>query len=570
MLEKITQKFKSKPLDGFLFIIELLMVLFVAICLSFCILQSDDYSYAAYFQDGIGNFLKLTKEHYLNINGRALVHFFLQITLALPSFMAVLIKSAVLFSTGFLSFKASRLQKENTAVYLIAFYALILLWGNNTLKETLMWTSGFFNYIFPALLVFLALYFHTKGSKWQYLLFFLSGATTEQWGISSAVIITSYIVFTASKRERKSFVTYLPSLSALLGYITIFLSPATLSRISVSGHATVSESLFDIPRLSKAFLTQGSAVTVIIIFILTALLTAVIKKGMFRGLYSLILPLALILSLPLHHSYMATFITLLIGICSCSLLLFSKKHAYAGSVFMGAAASMLIMLPTNTFDYRITCPAALLLTVGSIMLILELNIPKKALAFSVISLLLIAVLAFYPSFTGFYKNYAIEKTNLDAIKQAKETKALNYCIDYDKNYAMRQMFNDGWFYNEFISLYKLEDCNIYLDSKNAKTLYLDTKPLKAKAIASQGEVYVPLRAFVKEMGGSIVNENSIKFTLNGKTLTYLDGILMYINDLGKEKYLIADNVSLHDFYTLYIKLDVLNTAFNTTVSIDKN
>ncbi len=566
MLEKITQKFKERPLDGFLYIMVFAAVIFFALLLSFTILQSDDYGYSTYFAKGIFNFLKLTKEHFLTVNGRALVHFFLHITLALPAFAAVLIKSAVLFFTGFFSFKVTRLHSKHMALYLVAFYAFFLLMGNNTLKETLMWTSGFFNYIFPALFVFVALYLHLTNSKWQYLFCFLSGATTEQWGISAFSLITACILFSRSAHKRNAL-EYLPSVVTLLGYGTIFMSPATLSRISVSGHTEVSESLFDITRLSQAFFKTGSVIAIIVIFISAMIALAYFKKGAFKLLYTGALPLFLILTIKVHSSYMAPFIVLICYLLLCGALLF-KEGSFSAIFIFGALSSILIMLPTNTFDYRITFPSSLLLMLSIIYLVFEMGFPDKITAYSAILLLLASLIAFYPSFKGFYGNHLVEKDNLEAIKKARETKILSYSIDYNKNYAIRQMFNDGWFYRQFISLYSLEDCTVYLDSENAAAILLDEKPLKAKAIISEGEAYVPLRAFINEAGGTIKTENGTDFIFNGNTLTYLDGMLMYKNSDGHEKYLVADDNSLPDFYTLYIKLDLLNTAFNISVSVD--
>lgn len=567
MFDKITQKLKNKPSYGFLFIPPAVLVLLFASLFAFCIFQSDDYSYASYLTDGLGGFIKLTKEHFLSVNGRALVHFFLHITLALPKFLVVLIKSAILLFVGILSFKASRLPERDIFRYLTTFYSLLLLSGTAPFTEAIMWTSGFFNYVFSALFLFLALHFHSKGSAVQYLFCFLAGATTEQWGIAAFTVITVTIASSIPRLRRVKPASFMPSAAVLAGYLTIFASPATMLRISVSGHASLSESLLDITRLSEGFLKKGSSVGIFVIFIVLMLLFAYIKKGAFNALYTGILPLFLIFTLPLHGSYMASFIIFVCYLIVCAVLFFAQKHFTVSACLFGAAASVIIMLPTNTFDARITFPGTFLIIIAVTMLIPELGFSKKVLAFSMAALLLVSLISFYPSYVGYLENYMVDRSNLKAIEAAKESKTLNYCIDYDKRYAVRQMFNDGWFYNSFVSLYNLEDCSIYLDSKNAKTIYLDGKALTSKALYSFDEAYVPLRALVLEAGGSISKENGTLFTLNGRTLTYLDGILMYKNDQGSEKYLVADKNSLPDFYTLYIKDEIIRDAFGVSISI---
>ena len=561
MLEKTVAKLKAKPFDGFLFILVALLVCIFTILLSFTILQSDDYSYSGYLKDGILNFLRLTKEHFVTVNGRAMVHFFLQLTLALPPVLVALIKSLILFLVGLISFKASTSNSRNTALYLIAFYSFILIFGHNTIKETVMWSSGFFNYIFPALFLFLSLYFYQKGSRWHYLFFFLSGATTEQWGIASLCVLSLFVVLSASLRERKRLPLYYPLLLCLLGYITIFLSPATLSRINISGHTTVTESLFDIPRLSKVFLSEGSAVTVIVIFIFLMLIKAVTAKGVFCALHCLILPLVLILTLPLHHSYMAAFIILCFALFLSGAIFLSQKEHFTGSVIMGSCMSVLIMLPTNTFDYRITAPCVLLLSIAAIMIFLDMRLPEKITYGTVLSLLLASLIALSPSFKGFYNNHVTEKINLSRIEEARDTKVLNYSIDYDKRYAMRQMFNDGWFYNEFLSLYNLEDCTIRIESKNSVKL----QSLKTKGLIYNNDIYVPARELLDEIGGSINTEGGITLNCNDKTLACLDGMFTYENAYGNKVYLKADENRIPDFYTLYIKLSLVNEAFNLNI-----
>ncbi len=567
MFDKITQKLKDKPLYGFLFIPPAVLVLLFASLFAFCILQSDDYSYASYLADGLCGFIRLTKEHFLSVNGRALVHFFLHITLGLPKFFAVLIKSAILLFTALLSFKASRLPKCNIFFCLTAFYSLLLLSGTAPFTEAVMWTSGFFNYVFPALFLFLALYFHSKGSALQYLFCFLAGATTEQWGIGAFAVITATIASSTPRLRQVKPASFMPSVAVLAGYLTIFASPATMRRISVSGHASLSESLLDVARLSEGFLKKDSAVGIFVIFIALMLLFAYIKKGAFNALYTGILPLFLIFTLPLHGSYMASFIIFICYLIVCAALFFIKKYSAVSACLFGAAASVIIMLPTNTFDARITFPGTFLIIIAVTMLVPGLGFSKKVLAFSTAALFLVSLIAFFPSYMGYLGNYKVDRANLNAIEEAKETKTLNYSIDYDKRYAVRQMFNDGWFYNSFVALYNLEDCSIYPDSKNAKTIYLDGKALTAKALYFSDEAYLPLRALVLEADGSISTENGTLFTLNGRTLTYLDGMLTYKNDRGNERYLVADKNSIPDFYTLYIKEEIIRDAFGVSISI---
>lgn len=570
MLKKIIKLIKKEPSNSFYTTLAACLILLFASLFFFSILQSDDYYYAAFFKNGVGEFFRLTKDHFINTNGRALVHFSLQVVLALPKFFRVLINSAILFFICFFSFKISRFnERKHCLLYFIIFYSFIMLSGTNTLKETIMWASGFYNYVFPALITLIALYLCKTGSPWRYLFCFLSGATTEQWGITSCVMLTLFLIQSSHNfLEKKRHLRYIPVALSLLGYITIFISPATLSRIFVSGHTELTASLFDISRLAEAFFSNGSCVIIIAIFIIVTLFAAFVKKGAFKALYTALLPLCLILLLPFHHSYMAAFLVFLCYLILCAFLFYKEKYPDIAALLFGAITSIVIMLPTNTFDARITLPCALLLTLTSISIFLSVECNKKILLVSSIAIFTAAAVVFAPCYTHFYKNHLVDKCNMAAIKEAQHTKSLTYCIDYDKTYIMRQMFNDGWFYTTFLLLYNLEDCTVYLDSVNAKPLYYNGNKLTTKALISENEVYVPMRAFLSEAGGTITYETSANFELNGKKLVYLDGMLSYTASDGKTKYLVADDNKLLDFYTLYLKLNVVTEVFDISLSIN--
>ena len=570
MSDNIMHK-RNNPCFVFLTALLFIVIIFFAVLFSFTVLQSDDYSYSAYFFDGLKGFLQLTAKHFQTINGRALVHFFLQITLALPTFLIVLIKSLVLFGTAFFSMKLSKAEKgEDMVIFMLLFYCLLLFSGVGVWKEAIMWSSGFFNYLFPALITFFALFLHKKNSKWQYVLYLLAGATVEQWGAAAVVIISIVMFFSVTnKRDLLSPMGYVPSLLALTGYGTIFLSPATLLRISTSSTPALTGKLFEFKRLSEVFFSLKAPVVPIALFFIISIISAIYKKGAFRILYTAAIPLVALVLLPVHGSCTVVLAAFLLYLPLCAAVLLVKKHVYPAAFLMGALVSVVIMLPTNTFEYRITFPCVLLIITASICMLIELGLKKWHLALVACVLTAFSVAFFTPSMTGFYKNHIVERSNLEAVKEAKKTNTLTYNIDYDKDYAMRQMFNDGFFFNNFKQLYGIEDCTVYLDSQSAEIMYLNKKPLKAKALCKDGEVYVPLRAFTKEAGGSITNGNGTNFVISDKTLTYLDGILMYTAPDGSVKYLIADDNKILDFYTLYIKIDVVREAFNVRLTIDK-
>lgn len=531
-------------------------VLFSLLCMR--ILQSDDYSYAQYFKGGFLEFLRLTREHYLNLNGRAFVHIAAQISLSLPRVISALTDSSAVLFTAFFAFKFSHSNGEKHTLFrfLFTFIALIFTLSPSILKESVMWTSGFYNYVFPALVIFSALFLLKIKSPLLYPFCFFSGATTEQWGFVFIVMLFVLLSGNLPKVKHKYLTHFLPVIVALFGYGTIFLSPATFLRVDEHSHMTVSASLIDLPRLSEAFLSNYNSIVFLLFFLVIMIVTVVVEKGE-KLLFSGLLPAFLLISLPFHTSYAITFTLILLYILMCGIIYYLKGELFDSILLIGAVSSAVIMIPTNTFDERIVFPFMCLL-----MLFISnrlMHIPFKKAYFRpllCILLVLVSTVSFIPSQKGFYKNYLVEKENLLSIRTAQKTGELNYNIDYDKNFAMRQMFNDGWFFTEFLSLYNLENCNITLTSKDSAPVFYKGENLGITALVRDGQSYIPMRKFLEKTGGTIEGEEKVVMTLEGKTLTLEKGMFVY-----SDGYAVAQENRLPDFYTLYIKESLIKKAF---------
>lgn len=425
-----------------------------------------------------------------------------------------------------------------------------------------MWMSGFYNYVFPLLIIALMLYFKKKSTPLWYLFAFFAGSTTEQWGFGAIVMILTLLLCSMpQKKTYKSIsIHFIPLALCVIGNLTIYLSPATTARIGVTAHTGLSEIITDFSRMAEAFLNEHSGYMVIMACISVFITSGFIFKKSFRLLITGIIPLLLI---GFFKVYSLSFLFLLAYIILCTAVLLKEKHTLPGVLLAGMVATLFIMLPTNTFDARITFPPVILMILAALGIIFKSNVKSKIMLPASLLMAVVAALILFPSYKGFYHNHLIEKGNLERIEEAKLTNTLNYNIDYNKDFAMRQMFNDGWFFNSFLSLYDLEDCSVTLDSKDAEFIYHNDENLQIKALYNKGEYYAPMRDLLKVTGGSINTEENIVMTLNGKSLSYIDSAFVYIDSSGNWQYIIADDNKLIDFYTLYIKLSVVNDAFQT-------
>ena len=563
MIKKSFNYMKNNPFTILWGVLATAAFLFFTAFLSFFILQADDFYYASFFKNGFFEFIRLTVDHFKTFNGRAFVHFCAQFMLALPPMLGALINSGIILALSYLSCRFSGYAKTKNDIFIwtILFYSFFMLLGNGIHKEAIMWVSAYYNYVFPALFTLLALLLFKKSHWSLYPVCFLAGATTEQWGAIAFVMIFTFTMYIIPKKVR--IYHFMPCISVLLGYGTIFLSPATKGRLTDTGHATISGSLIDLPRLANIFMSEGSPIIIFILFTLVSMLMALIYKKQFSLLWSGSLPLALFVTLPLHNSHLSTTIIFVCYLVLCAAIFFYSRLIQQAIFISGAFVGTLIMIPTNTFESRVTFPSIflLILTTLSILFRIKENVSKKAFCTSVIAFSVIAVIAFYPTFMGFGYNSTIERENRIAVYEAQKSGTLVYNIDYDKKYAMRQMFNDGWFYNQFMSLNSIENCEFVIKSKNL----VELEGYKTKAILYNGEAYVPARAFLDEVGGTLTVDNGAVMKYNGETLTSRDGMLKYVDHDRDDYYVDSDTNTLPDFYTLYIRLYTLNDAFNINV-----
>lgn len=532
--------------------------------LNFFIIQADDYYYASFFKNGLFDFFRLSVDHFLRFNGRALVHFFAQTALALPHFLTAALSSAVMAFIGVLSYRIlnGKFEKKSLFCFMNIFYSFILFFGSDIFKEGIMWISAFYNYVFPLLILLFAV--KTKDKPYGLIFCFLSGATTEQWGITAFSVLFVLCFSDFEKKRRKNLISSIsPLLCNLLGYGTIFLSPATSSRITLTAHATLPTALVDFPRLCEVFMSIRSSFALFIIFILANVALAFKKGESYRVLFTGLLPLVLIFISFFTESTLVCYIVFMLYLILCAVFFYLKSHVYISSFLLGAVVSVLIMLPTNTFEARICTPTLLLLAISSvgILFLSKDTISSRVCVISVLIIAFTSAVFFSPTFTGFLSNSKVERENLTAVQNAKKTGVLYYNIDYDKSFAVKQMFNDGWFFNEFLSLYDLTDCRVKIKSRASVPL----DKISSDALMINGELYAPVRDFLSSLGGTIVSGDDIIMTLNGKSITLTSGMLVYTDENGTTRYLVADENRIPNFYTLYLKLDVLNDAFSTNV-----
>lgn len=449
---------------------------------------ADDFYYSTFWMNGPAEFWRLTLHHYQAFNGRALVHFVAQTVLAFPPVVFAALNTALLLGIGYLGGLIQGTEKHTRAILwaILLFLIQILVLPKDIITEGLLWVSASYNYMFPVFLTVLALFVlwrflegKRKGffRKLLFGLFFIlvqfaAGATTEQCGFMAAAATGIYGLIWAIRTHKGWYKLFLAPLLATAGYLTVFLSPATQRRAerSVSVEADSLSLQFD--RLVKAFFSWDGILLPLILAAVLLILCLLIPKAR------------------------------------------KKLNRATLALLVGGAASAAIMLPTGNFDPRVMLPWALtLLLVSARCILLLLSLFKKGspLPLFCCILLLGASLALCsPLLTGAAKNYALEKRNRAAVREAWETGVLYYDIDYDERWCYPSlMYTEGSFYSRFLDANRLNDCTVYLESAHMKNVYLNGRRLSSPGYERDGKVFFALRDVIEGFGGTVGYDQGI-------------------------------------------------------------
>ena len=208
----------------------------------FIYLMGDDFYYGSFASGGLGDFIEMHAQHYLRVNGRALVHFIVSALLVFGVYLWRVINPAVILLTLYFIYKiAFKNQKKRgeSPESLIIIILLFFLFGADVLRQGVYWLDGSVNYLYPMLMVFLSydLYINPPAkTRLRYAVFFISGATTEQAGLilfGLFFIDALHCGLILKTKINKSKIFAL--LFVLSGYLTVILAPGTFERLKIHG-----------------------------------------------------------------------------------------------------------------------------------------------------------------------------------------------------------------------------------------------------------------------------------------------------------------------------------------------
>ena len=557
---------------------------------------SDDYWYGTYLKDGLYEFARKTYHHYLEQNGRVLIHILIPFILLFDTKLFAVLSpliTAAIFAVGLY---VSDRELTLTGIIFGGAMGLLTVLGSEIqyLRMSLYWLSAFFNYAAPLLptlgvLALAARETEKPLSRWGYaaaiIVALIAGATTEQIGIIALIFIWGVFIFQPKGSHSKRLLMLALAVSA--GYMTILLAPGSHARVDRGIEGGILS--FLVPEVfARRFFDVMSYLTGYGLW-----------NGLFTGLCLLSaltyvadrsLPKLLLLGFPMGTLTVILWLTglnkLLSVLTVCYTLfmaivmLTSKPLRVTGLILLGAGASVMFLVVTTLYYARTFFPCVLLtvLTCWSLMLRVLRRAPKWAGAAVCIALAALFVARFLPMYRGYRENRVTVERNLRAVEAARSTGEAELSIDFDDDYRFTMFFEGSYFLDNFLAYYGLPaDTHVkYVSDRwDVSAVEAGGTELRFPAVELEGETYFPVEHLMAAAGGSAhFNWQDHSYTVSWRGHSYFEteeGEL-YLTD-GGEKTLVDANCRYvmpfsYTYTILYMSESTLRRCFGISFTYD--
>jgi len=504
----------------------------------------DDYIYGVFFRGGPGAFWERTVWHYCNFNGRTFVHFICQLALLFDTKLYMVLCPAML---AFIFMMGQRLQGRDNPWWItlltsgacaLAVVALPL----NFLRNSLMWVSAGFNYIFPPCVMLFALWLFQRNfsSSWAWVgvgaAAFLAGATTEQTGFASMVVLFGWGLLALIRRQLPFWKAVLPGVLASVGYATIIFAPGTWVRVGKEVNGGILSLLhweeFQYRFwLSMRFLTgiEGLPVLFVVFGLLFGMWLGLRKHSLLWALPGVGAAAAYILLMVTGHYFLSQALTVLAFAAAGIFCLFQPETTNRGLLILGMLGSQLIMLLNRSAAERTALPAILLLlTVCASMLADCFAVLGRFswIAPAVTACILAVLLPFYlPTLIGYAKNTPVVRAN-EREWRDKSDDVIKLSMDLDEEYSYTNYLTSDKYLEDAIEYYDVAGQRITYYSEDKELAGLQGFCPGRPVYIEDGKVYLPIQSTLIVCGG----ESDWDMDYSG-----------FFGELGDKSYFIANN-----------------------------
>lgn len=593
---KLLQKINYKQVIGTILLL-FAFIFGVKLCSMVELIHIDDIMYAEWTKHGLGYFIEKNIWHYNNYNGRAFIHMCLQIILIFGDKLFPLV-APICLSVGFYLFYRTTAPDMSVTKKLFATsLSLMLVWslGARYLESTVLWMSGTFNYIFPFLIVSISYALFAKNkdkskiSVLTIIMLFLSGATTEQYGMITIGLITLslFFDFIDKKKIGTNILRYL--LPSVIGYLSIILSPGTFTRLFGMNDFVTSNNYTLADKFSGncdfLFGFFGNIFITVALFFLIGIVaigkntkySKLCISGIFVGAIVFVLNFTVFTNI----KYVLCVMEL---IFLCFALCKKKETREQGKLLICGSGSFLMMSVTMNYGTRTCLPFILLAIVLGVIILKDISFGKK----NIISYISFA-LVFLICYSGYITMFDATKTANVFCKDvkhqlvnAKTTKEMTINLDEtlsSTTYKHRHLTLFDTYTKLQFDLYQKyfeipDDTKVYFISKtyNTSSIKYNNKYCLLPAITKENEIYIPFKAIYLLDTKILYDNNETKFEYNGRIFKFKDNVFFEVdvdnNVLNKKQ---LDGFQLKQFgcFPMYLKIEDFCEVFNLEYMYDK-
>ena len=588
-MNKAKGSVKSKVLT-----VSAILSLLIASILCWLLLETivlisiDDTMYAGWTEHGIKHFFDKNTDHYLNFNGRFIIHLFASLILVFEEHLyAIIFPFFISVSTFLITYIAKKEWQLYKRLFAAAFSLLLYMsLSYKFLTPTALWIVGGFNYVFPLLAVtgfyflFLRQRKSTQAMLWLLPFAFVCGATTEQYGMYTVGLITLTYFFDTieNKKLDKRAIAYF--LTTVAGLMTVILAPPTLKRFS----ETADRSLIEGFLYNWSFIDGKESENAVlpILFMLIPSLFALYslyksKKTKKKPLYSPILiyglPTAILLYIASSYKNhtVSAILTVAYAIILVTTMLKNNATRELGKISLCGFGTFIMMSFTSMASSRTALPCILsfiiVIAIMSVEIITEIKIKFLSGAITVVAIVLCCI-NYGNSYTEYKRENLVGEKLYKEMITAKETEKIEF--DFDETIAVRPA---NYRNMNLTDVYPLKYYKEKFDIPNNVKYIISSKKYTVHNISVNGlysqlpaarknsEIYVPLtldclalciEKNVKTEEIHTENGNFIGLSANGKML-----------ECSKDDVLEVGHLKL-------VKIDVLVKKWGYTYTYDES
>lgn len=437
-------------------------------------LYCDDYLYATFFRDGPAGFWALTKWHYLSFNGRAFVHFVVELVLLFGTKLFAVLYPAMLACVFLLGVRLQCGRIDRGRLLTAAGFAALAVSALPTdyLRTSLLWISACFNYLFPICFLMIVLWVYLRDTAENRLrplscvLIFLAGATTEQSGLAAIVVLGGWGLWCLRRRKIGARVFLIPLLLLCAGYASVVFAPGTWVRV---GHETSGGILTFLQagvlrrrfELSMRFMTgvDGLPALFTVFAALSSTHALLTKKNAAALAPGYAAAAAYLLLLHNQHGTLASLLAVVWFLYVALVWLRREDTALRGLLLLGMLAAQLVMICNTSAQHRTAVPAILLLLTVCAALLAECleKIELRTGEAALVSCAVYFFACFLPVCSGYIYNTGVTAKNEAAFRDTPAEGLVTIDLDYLDPYRYEMYFESYEYLKNAEKCYRLEN-----------------------------------------------------------------------------------------------------------------